>query len=677
MRPPTKILLSAILAALPGLAVSTEVVIDEISVTATRRTAAATEVASALGVVAREEIEFQNLVTDALAWQPGVALQQTTPGQGAAIVRGLKGSAILHLVDGMRLSNAIFRSAPTPYLALVPVAAVERIEIIRGTPASLYGSEAVGGAILVVTRQPGFEAGLRRTVSVGADTADLSRSLSAGLEYGDARIAALLSGEYHRTGDRRTGHGPRVGPSAFSARALRAALRARHDDNSEWQLDLQLLEQPETPRFDELVPGFGQTEPSSSEFLFAPSQRLFARVGYERRSASDRPDLDVDLAWQRVVDDRVSRNFGAATRRFEDNHSDLFGLSISLAGQSGRFDWVTGTDIYYDEVRSSRQEENIADASVTEVTPRFPDGATVEQYAAFGKVDWHPTDNSTLSIGLRYTHAGIDLPATALSPASRIDTGNLSGDLGLLYEMDSNWQVVANIGYGFRAPNVFDLGTLGERPGNRFNVPNSGLDAEYVTHGDVGIRRHGDGWHAELFVYALRYEDRVTSVLTGDTTPDGRDIVQSVNAATSTIRGAEAGFRLDLGGRTSLQAVVNYAWGETRIPGGATEPGDRIPPLSGRVGLVFTPSDAWRFEGWIAAAETQDRLSPRDVRDVRIDPAGTPGWASVGAGVLWQPGADWHIAIGVDNLLDHRYREHGSGIDAPGRNLWLDVRRNW
>ena len=38
----------------------------------------------------------------------GVFLQQTTPGQGAAIVRGLKGSSILHLVDGMRLNNAIF-----------------------------------------------------------------------------------------------------------------------------------------------------------------------------------------------------------------------------------------------------------------------------------------------------------------------------------------------------------------------------------------------------------------------------------------------------------------------------------------------------------------------------------------------------------------------------------------
>ena len=74
-----------------------------------------------------------------LCWvEVGVYLQQTTPGQGAAIIRGLKGSSILHLVDGIRVNNAIFRSAPTQYFALVPTSAVERIEVLRGTPASLY-----------------------------------------------------------------------------------------------------------------------------------------------------------------------------------------------------------------------------------------------------------------------------------------------------------------------------------------------------------------------------------------------------------------------------------------------------------------------------------------------------------------------------------------------------------
>jgi len=87
--------------------------IEEIQVTATRRPIDIKDVSAALTVVTGEEIYRSKLITDSLAAKPGVFLQQTTPGQGAAIIRGLKGSEVLHLVDGMRLNNAIFRNAPT------------------------------------------------------------------------------------------------------------------------------------------------------------------------------------------------------------------------------------------------------------------------------------------------------------------------------------------------------------------------------------------------------------------------------------------------------------------------------------------------------------------------------------------------------------------------------------
>ena len=123
--------------ATPVPASTTITEIDEVVVTASRRPVVSGDISSALSLVDRDSVLSQKLTTDALSSNVGVYLQQTTPGQGAAIIRGLTGSAILHLVDGMRLNNAIFRSAPTQYFALVPTVAVERIEILRGTPASL------------------------------------------------------------------------------------------------------------------------------------------------------------------------------------------------------------------------------------------------------------------------------------------------------------------------------------------------------------------------------------------------------------------------------------------------------------------------------------------------------------------------------------------------------------
>ncbi len=131
------------------------------------------------------------LTTDALASVVGVSLQQTTPGQGAVIIRGLKGSAVLHLVDGMRLSNALFRTAPTPWFALVPASSVKRLEVVRGTPASLYGSEAVGGVVQSVSRLPEFdsdEVGYSGNIVAGFDSAELQKSLRATLDMGTRRL---------------------------------------------------------------------------------------------------------------------------------------------------------------------------------------------------------------------------------------------------------------------------------------------------------------------------------------------------------------------------------------------------------------------------------------------------------------------------------------------------------
>ncbi len=656
----------------PDAVMASDEPLDEITVLATRRPASAEEVSAAVTTVTGEDVMSQKLTTDALASLVGVNLQQTTPGQGAVIIRGLKGSAVLHLVDGMRLSNAIFRTAPTPWFALVPASSVKRLEVVRGTPASLYGSEAVGGVVQSVSRLPEFdsdEVEYAGDVVASLDSAELARSLRATIDLGTRRLAASFSAEFLQTGDRRIGGGERIGPSGYESKALRAVVRGISSDEHSWLLDLHYLEQPETPRIDELVPGFGQTEPSSSEFLFAPNQRLFAHFQYDFIAPSG-IDWKFDAAWQRIVDDRITRDFGVSDRRLEGNSSDLYGLTMSASGETDVLWWIAGIDIYYDEVSSSRFGQDITDGSITELAPRFPDGSSVGQAGLFGNAQWKMADRHSLSAGVRYTDVRIDLP-----DGTMIRPGRMSGDLGWVYDFSGTWQLVANVGAGFRAPNIADLGTLGNRPGNRFNIPNTNLTAENVAHGDFGLRHQSDRWQFELFMFALRYADRIVSVSTGDVTPDGRDIVQSVNAASSSIRGVEAGMSANLTDRISMKAVLNYTYGDQRVAD-VEEPADRVPPLSGRIALNFAHNEHWDFNAWLVAAANQDRLSDRDVQDARINPLGTPGWASLGASATWAA-ANWQLSLGVDNLFDRQYRVHGSGIDAPGRNIFTTVHRRW
>jgi outer membrane receptor protein involved in Fe transport len=654
--------------------------IDEVVVTASRRPVTSGDISAGLSLLDGEAVLSQKLTTDALSSNVGIYLQQTTPGQGAAIIRGLKGSAILHLVDGMPLSNAIFRSAPTPYLALVPTTAVERIEVIRGTPASLYGSQAVGGVIQVVSRVPHFESEdtqFRRDLMLAFDTAELQQSIKGVLDVGNRRLAASLSGEYLSTGDRQVGGGSRISPSGYTSKAARFVLNATPSDSRSWLFDLQFVEQPKTPRIDELVPGFGQTQPASSEFFFAPNQRLFAHAQHTMSDAILGLDWHIDAAWQRVDDDRITRNFEATTRRHESNRSDLYALSINAIGESSSTSWIVGADLQTDEVLSARHEEDIATGLFTLVQSRFPSGSRIDQAALFGNMDWTVSDRHHINGGLRVTTVEIDVPATPANAAATIDIDRLSGDLGWNFSFTDTWQFVANAGIGFRAPNISDLGTLGDRPGNRFNIPNTDLKEERVQQLDIGVRKHAENMRFELMIYALRFDDRITSVLTGDVTNEGRDVVQSVNAAESSIHGAEAGIDIDISDNMRAHAVLNYTWGRETIGSEASQPADRIPPLSGELSLQFDLNMEWSLESWLTVAGEQNRLSDRDIRDIRIDPEGTEGWAILGTKASWRPDDIWKIDLVADNLLDKRYRVHGSGIDAPGRNFSIMIRTTW
>ncbi len=678
---PIALVLSCVAAPLPSAAQTSEpVTIEEIQVTASRRPIEVRNVSAALSIITSDEIRAVKLTTDALATQTGVFLQQTTPGQGAAIIRGLKGSEILHLVDGMRLNNAIFRNAPTQYLALVSPGTVERMEVVRGAPASLYGSDAVGGVVQVLSRLPKFdgsETEYRRAVFARFDSAEIGRAMHASFDAGNRNLAGLISFDYLETGNRRTGSGIRVGPTGYVSKGARLAVSSTPDENRSWLFDFQFARQPATPRIDELVPGFGQTEPSSSEFWFAPNERLFAHVRHNRADGLWSADWNIDFGWQRIVDDRVTRHFGSTIRNNEANRSDLIGLAVNASKDIWQGYWVIGAEYYHDTVSSQRFEEDLSTGLSSSTQSRFPDNSKISQAALFANLRQRIGERHSLSGGLRLSAVDIDLTQTSVSSAAALNLTDISADIGWIFGLSERSQIVANIAHGFRAPNIFDMGTLGERPGNRFNIPNPTLDSEHVTQFDDGIRTTADRSRAELVVYWLQYKDRITSVLTGVQTPDGRDIVQSQNLARADIWGIEASAVIKFHDNLVLDAHVNFTHGEEKESGSPVVPADRIPPINGRLSLRYKPGGSFTIEPFIVFADSQSRLSPRDIRDVRINPNGTSGWLTANVRASWQPHERWTISAGLENLFDEQYRHHGSGIDAVGRNLTVTFETRW
>ncbi len=651
--------------------------LDTIQVTATKRPESTLHVPAATTIVGGERLRETAPQTpmDALHGEVGTFVQQTTPGQGVVIVRGLKGSEVLHLVDGFRLNNAIFRNAPNQYIALVDGQSLDRIEVVRGPSSTLYGGDAMGGVVQMLTPEVRFDGqdwqwnGRLRAIAAIADDSLIGRAQIAGGREGMGFSLGVTSQEVN---DLRSGDGRERAFTGFTQRS--ADFRWQFDvaPGHELMLALQYSEQPRTPRHDALVPGFGQANPENATFFFEPQARRFAQLRWRIDKANALFDSgELHLGRQIVVDDRRLRDFGSLNEDRERNRATTSGVSGQFGKDIGERHHVSyGFEFYRDEVESSKTRRNINTGATSVRAPRFPDGSRMDGWAVYAADDWK-VGKFDFNYGARYSRYDIDVPGSGSVPGVSLSPDDLTGNLGIAYVLSEDTRLVMNIGRGFRAPNIFDLGVFGPRPGNRFSSPNPDLAPEYVTSIDAGVKFGGERLSGEVIAFRMNYRDKITSVLTGNTVGTALE-VQNRNVARLQLWGVEAGARYRLPSpELELYATATWTRGEEDVDTGGSMPADRIPPLYGKVGARWQVRESLGVETYVLYASEQDRLSSRDRVDPRINPGGTGGWGTVNARVSWKASDRFQLALRAENLGDKYYREHGSGLDEPGRNFIL------
>jgi vitamin B12 transporter len=191
-RIPAALLPLAPLSCCPLFAAEEPAELEPIIVTATRTAQTADEALASVTVITREEIERRQVqsVQDVLRGVPG--LQITNSGglgkDTSVFLRGTESDHVLVLIDGIRVGSATLSTAQ---LQLIPIDQIERIEIVRGPRASLYGSEAVGGVIQIFTRKGG--GALRPRFSAGGGshaTYHLAGGISGGGDHGWFNLGA-------------------------------------------------------------------------------------------------------------------------------------------------------------------------------------------------------------------------------------------------------------------------------------------------------------------------------------------------------------------------------------------------------------------------------------------------------------------------------------------------------
>ncbi len=663
-----------------------------LTITASRLRAPVTETPRSMSVVTRKQIERQSpqVMTDLLRGQPGVFNQSSGPGQGIAIIRGLKGSEVLHLVDGMRLNMAFFRNSPSQYIALVDPYSIQQIEVLRGPAATLYGSDAMGGVVQVLTpeqRFSGREFSARGGLLAQFDSSNHGNVQRGWAAVGNEEFSASLGLTNRGYGSQDIGAAGGVDFTGYDARSGDIKLLWAPAPGHELMLNAQYFEAPKLPRYFEIAGGPGGAGTGAAmPVFFEPNDRQFVHGRY-RLNLANGDSYEMHLASQIINDDRsrLIAPGGVPTEETEKNQSNLTGLTLQANTRLGPVGLIYGFEYYNDEVNSSRQRRNLNTGAITRQNPTFPDGSATDSLGTYVNAEWRALEPWLLMGGLRYSHVTTDLQATAVSVAAKVIDQDVTVHAGSLYGLTPQLGWTLNVARGFRAPNLFDLGTLGQRPNsNQFNVPNPNLSSETITTIDTGFKWDGEvaghDLRAETSVFYSIYDDRIEPrEATGNLIPAGTlgcvpiapavncTEVQSRNITSATFWGFEAGAHYYFSRALETYATLNYTFGEenkaNRSP--STTPANRVPPLNGQIGVLYEPGP-WLVESFILGAFQQRRLDDDDLTDTRISRQGTQGWVTWNARLGWTPTPMFRFRLDLKNILDQSYREHGSGIDGQG-----------
>ncbi|MBI5362827.1 MAG: TonB-dependent receptor [Planctomycetes bacterium] len=635
----------------------------------------------------------------------GVWMQETNTGGGSPVVRGLIGPHVLILVDGVRLNDSSTRLGPNQSLNTIDPAHVERVEVVKGPSSVLYGSDAVGGTILVWTkrRKPGSASA---TGALGAFGVELEGSAESATEGGRGSLGvswandtdgAIAIGSLAEWDDLRTGGGEvdftgyhstgffSSWEHAFgSKRSLRAILRIHRDFD--------------VPRTDRLIAGYGQTQPSNSEFDFKVQENTGYTLVYEDQEAGPFADrIQARFFLRRYVEERQIRNTGSNNRRLEQDDVQGFGVGVDVVKDLGgghRLTW--GVDFERDDVDSDRTDTNVVTSAQTAQPGSFAPNAHYASAGVFAQDEIRDVAGFDVTVGARYSYYDFSFNQITSSPSGgpeqEGDFDALTASVQAARSLSSSTRVVATVAQGFRAPHLDDLARNSTVFGGT-ELANPDLDPEKSLTGEIALEYTSNPWRATVAVYHSTLSDYIGRVLVdaGDPGTTGDETYLRENVGTVEFMGVEAEVRRSLGADSPWSVGGGVTWtrgrqyDDTINPATGTAdfddvPARRIPPLFGRASLTYDALDEDPVVQWgelaLLMASEQDDLHPEDLSDPRIDPDGTAGWAALNAdvgGPLGASGASsW--SFGVHNVLDKEYRVHGSGVDAPGINAVVGLR---
>lgn len=658
----------------------------DIIVTGVRRRS--TEVVGGTSVLGGTELtrSLRSSLGETLARQPGVSASSFGPTASRPILRGLSGDRIRILTDSIGGFDVSSSSADHA-VAINPLIA-DRIEVLRGPAALLFGSSAIGGVINVIDKRIPRHVPERPFHSEGL----LSFASAASERAANLVVDLPVAGGFvlHADGNWSNSDDLSVGGHVLS-NPLRRAARASADPAIRRLADLKGRLPNSAASSSELAGGLGYVEHAFNAGLSVTRHRadygVPARYSLDPTIEAEAPRIDVrQTRYDGRIElplagrfDELRMRGGYARYRHDELHAEEEGeqghdaeeggTSFFARGGEGRADLVqtvrggwggqTGLQAIARRIRIRGEEKFLPDSRQQQL------GLFTVQHLERGPL--------RLEAGMRLEHSILRARADPAIGNPRLEERfrTLSLAAGLTRAVGRRWRVGLSASRSMRAPSIEELFANGPHAGSQaFERGEPGLDPERSIGIEAGVRHDGDRADFSLTLYRSRFSNFIYQAPGGETIDDLPLFVYRQGNASHA--GFEAELELALGRAFGIDWSGDAIADAVRATIRGFGPAPQIPPLRILAGLTGKSGRAaGRLE--IERSFAQRRTAPLET--------GTPGFTLVNASLDWQPldrRPELILVLAGENLFDVVARRHSSLLKnhAPlaGRDIRLTAR---
>lgn len=669
-------------------------VLDEIVVTAGGFEQTIRDAPASVSVITAEELEkgsFTSL-TDALREVQGVATTGIANEQDI-FIRGLPGQYTLILVDGKRQSTRDSRTngnSGYEQSFIPPAAAIDRIEVVRGPMSSLYGSDAMGGVINIITKPVADTwtgSVTAETTIQGEDGFENSRQLSF---YASGPVIADRLGLqiWGRKFDQ-DASSIDSGPDGSDDHDLSGRLTWQIDDESE------------------LLVEAGRTRLTADAYGDL-SYRDYDRDHWSVTHRGSYGALDTELSilhetGERTTFDRLdlASGFTENLRSPQVKNTVIDGKASQALDWNGRHQLTYG----FQFIRNKVSDQNPGAQAHLAPDDRFDETFSLDQWAVYAEDEWRFRDDLAVTLGLRYND-------------HEIYGSHVTPRIYAVWDATADLTVKGGISTGFKAPDIrtitpgYALTTGGAGCSN--NTPpscgvilgNPDLEPEETINFEVGTVYESGPFAFSATAFHTKFENKLQQIRTDEKWTDGPqylagdgnrydyDIFRNFNIDEADISGLELAGDWDI--TPTLSARATYTYTKSEQKGGAFKglPLARTPEHMASLRFDWatpvTGLDTWlsaNYHGSEVNAGLRTGTNGTPVAWERADSNGNgildpiayeyDAYTTVDLGANYQINDSATLNIAVYNVLNKEIRATEFNTVMEGRRLWLGVTGNF